>query len=99
MKIDDLEDTLSKLEDQDWISQYEKPNFEYGILSLESGREDVQSPHKSDEVYYIIEGDGYLRVVDEDIEIKKGRSIFVPANTVHKFHSNKERILAFYCLN
>jgi len=33
-----------------------------GVLFLRPGEKDTQEPHESDEIYYIIAGDGFLRI-------------------------------------
>ena len=33
-----------------------------GVLVLQPGDEDTQEPHQSDEVYFIISGDGFLKI-------------------------------------
>lgn len=53
-----------------------------GILS--AGRKAIPHYHKvSDEVYYIISGEGKARVNDIEYRIKKGSVIYVPKNMVH----------------
>ncbi|WP_316504699.1 cupin domain-containing protein [Nitrosopumilus sp.] len=37
-----------------------------GILLLRPGEEDTQEPHDVDEVYYVISGDGFLKIKDKD---------------------------------
>ena len=39
-----------------------------GILSLNPGEEDTQLPHDSDEIYYILEGNGYLKINKKKIQ-------------------------------
>ena len=85
--------------DQYWSSFIEKDNFEVGCLRLAPGQKDTQSPHKSDEIYFIISGDGFINIKNQDYVIRKNQSYYVPKNTNHHFHGNKEEILAFYVLN
>ena len=82
-----------------WSSFIEKENFEAGTLRLAPGEKDIQSPHKSDEIYFIISGNGYMNIDGKDFEIKKNHSYFVPKKTPHHIHSHTEEILAFYVLN
>ena len=51
-----------------------------GILSLEPGEEDTQEPHESDEIYYIIKGNGSLHINKNDYSVKPGKAFFVPKN-------------------
>ena len=56
-----------------------------GILSLEPGEEDTQTPHESDEIYYIIKGDGFLKVNKKDYLVSEGKVFFVAKDTEHYF--------------
>jgi mannose-6-phosphate isomerase-like protein (cupin superfamily) len=86
----DIEETIEKLRNSEkyWFSHIERENFE-----------DTQSPHKSDEIYLILSGNGYLNIDGVDRVIQKNHSYFVPKNTQHYFHSNTEEIISFYVLN
>ena len=44
-----------------------------GVLVLQPGEEDTQEPHESDEVYYVISGDGFLRIKDKDYKVSKDK--------------------------
>lgn len=58
-----------------------------GLYVLQPGEPDRQSPHKEDEIYYIVGGRGVIRVGDEDRPVTPGTAIFVPAGVEHNFHS------------
>ncbi len=74
-------------------------SFEAGILRLLPGQEDVQSPHSADELYFVIEGDGFIKMQQKDYRIEKGSCIFVPSNTKHYFHGNEKELLVLYVFN
>ncbi|MCE7736765.1 MAG: cupin domain-containing protein [Candidatus Heimdallarchaeota archaeon] len=99
--VHNIEKSIEELRhsDQYWSSFIEKESFEAGSLRLGPGEKDNQSPHKSDEIYLIIAGDGYINIDGKDFEIKKNHSYFVPKTTPHYFHGNNKEILAFYVLN
>ena len=67
-----------------------------GILSLEPGGDDTQEPHDSDEMYYILEGDGFLKIKNKNYSLKKGKAFFVPKNTEHYFFGNKKKLSVLY---
>ena len=73
-----------------------KETLAAGILILKPGEEDTQLPHESDEMYYILEGDGFLKIKNKDYSIKKGKAFFVPKNTEHFFFGNKKKLTVLY---
>ncbi|MGA8081406.1 MAG: cupin domain-containing protein [Candidatus Nitrosopolaris sp.] len=48
-----------------------------GIIRLHARENDTQEPHSVDEVYYVIEGNGFIRLNGKDHEIRQGTYIFV----------------------
>ena len=46
---------------------------------------DLQSPHKQDELYVVIEGSGFFVNGDDRHAFQKGDVLFVPAGVVHRF--------------
>ncbi len=61
-----------------------------GVYALAAGSTDPQQPHTEDEIYYVLEGRGRIRVGDDDLDVKPGSVIFVAAGQDHKFHSITE---------
>ncbi len=93
----DIQTIMKRMKHDDWYDTFLcKDNMSVGVLRLRPGENDPQDPHLNDEIYYIINGNGYLRVNDKDIEVKEGRVIFVPARIKHNFHSNNKEIIALY---
>lgn len=81
----------------DWCCTFlQKGSMDVGVLRLKPGEDDPQSPHLNDEVYYIIEGDGFIRVEGKDIPVREGSVVFVPAKARHKFHGNTRELVALY---
>ncbi|HYG00569.1 MAG TPA: cupin domain-containing protein [Candidatus Saccharimonadales bacterium] len=74
-------------------------SFEAGILRLLPGQEDVQSPHSADELYFVIEGEGFIKILQNDHKIEKGSCIYVPSNTKHHFHGNGTELVVLYVFN
>ena len=54
----------------------DKDTLAAGVLVLKPGEEDTQLPHESDEMYYILEGDGFLKIKNKNYKLKKRKSIF-----------------------
>lgn len=74
------------------------PTLSVGLYSLPAGGVDPQQPHTEDEVYYVVEGRGYIRVETEDRAVESGTVVFVAANIEHRFYSISEdlKILVFF---
>ena len=67
-----------------------------GVLVLQPGEEDTQTPHESDEVYYVISGDGFLRIRDKDYKVSKDKLFFVAKDVEHYFHGNTKELKVLY---
>ncbi|MDQ6917729.1 MAG: cupin domain-containing protein [Candidatus Dormibacteraeota bacterium] len=69
-----------------------------GLAVWPKGVTDRQQPHAEDEVYYVIEGAGRIRVGDEDHAVKSGSLVFVAAGVEHRFHAIEAdlRVLVFW---
>jgi len=71
-------------------------NLAAGVLRLEPGEEDTQSHHESDEIYYIMRGDGLLNIAGKDYPISEAKVYFIGKNIEHKFHGNKKELVVLY---
>ena len=67
----------------------DKNTLAAGILVLKPGEEDTQLPHNSDEMYYVVEGDGFLKIRKKNYALKNGKAFFVPKDVEHFFFGNK----------
>ncbi|MGY5148528.1 MAG: cupin domain-containing protein [Candidatus Nitrosopumilus sp. bin_68KS] len=67
-----------------------------GILVLQPDEEDTQEPHKTDEVYYVISGDGFLKIKDKDYPVSKDKLFFVGKDAKHFFHGNSKELKVLY---
>lgn len=73
-----------------------KNSLAAGVLVLQSGEEDIQVPHDNDEVYYIISGDGFLKIKDKNYKVSKDKLFFVAKDVEHYFHGNKKELKVLY---
>jgi len=73
-----------------------KDSLAAGILVLKPGEEDIQTPHDSDEVYYVISGNGYLKIKDKDYKVSKDKLFFVAKDVEHFFHGNTKELKVLY---
>ena len=99
MKIDfDTNEYLKKIEKSDtyFHTFINKENLAAGVLRLEPGEEDTQEPHESDEIYYIVKGDGFLLVDKKEYPVSEGMAYYVAKNILHKFHGNKKELVVMY---
>ena len=98
-RIYELGKILSGLEDSKedyYVDFLNTKSFEAGIIRLRKDQEDTQSTHSVDEIYYVIEGEGFIRIDGKDYEARKGIVVSVTANTEHRFHGNKGDLIVLY---
>ncbi len=73
-----------------------KNSLATGILILQSGEEDTQTPHDNDEVYFIISGNGFLKINNKDYKVSKNKLFFVEKNMKHFFYGNTKELRVLY---
>lgn len=97
-KIFELESLVKELSNNDayFLEFLNSKSIISGIIRLRPGENDDQEPHPLDELYYIIDGDGYIEINQENHPIKKGDIIFIPATVKHKFLKNKNILTVLY---
>lgn len=97
-KILELQDLLSRLQKEGgyFLDFLKIRNLEAGIILLHPDENDTQGPHPSDELYYIINGSGWMDLGKTKRAVKEGSIIFVPAGMRHKFYGNKEDLVILY---
>jgi len=67
-----------------------------GVLVLQPDEEDTQTPHSSDEVYYVIEGNGFLKIKNKNYKVSKDKLFFVAKDVEHYFHGNTKELKVLY---
>jgi len=94
----DLDSYLEKLKNNNsyFHTFINKASLAAGILVLKPGEEDTQSPHDSDEVYYVISGNGFLKIKDKDYKVSKDKLFFVAKDVEHCFHGNTKELKVLY---
>jgi mannose-6-phosphate isomerase-like protein (cupin superfamily) len=99
-KVFELNKLLSELDGQGgyFIDFINTKGIQAGIILLHPGENDSQERHSVDEVYYVIEGSGFIKLNGKDHQICHGTCIFVPANADHRFYGNKQDLVIFYVL-
>ena len=99
MKLEfDLSNSLEKIKNSNsyFHTFINKDSLAAGVLVLQPGEEDTQEPHDSDEVYYVIAGDGFLKIKGKDYKVSKGKLFFVAKDVKHYFHGNKKELKVLY---
>jgi mannose-6-phosphate isomerase-like protein (cupin superfamily) len=97
-KVFQLSDLMSRLEGEGgyFLDFLKIRGMEAGIIVLHPDVEDTQEPHSADELYYVIEGSGFMELGKSRRPVKKGSIIFVPAKMHHRFYGNKEDLIILY---
>jgi mannose-6-phosphate isomerase-like protein (cupin superfamily) len=74
------------------------PRMSAGLYVLPAGGTDPQSPHKEDELYYVVSGRARMKVGFEDQAVTQGNVIFVAAGVEHRFYDIREEltVLVFF---
>jgi quercetin dioxygenase-like cupin family protein len=69
-----------------------------GLYVLAAGSVDQQSPHREDELYYVVRGKGRMRADSEDYGVGPGSLIFIAAEVEHRFYDIEEEltVLVFF---
>ena len=99
MKLEyDLDTYLEKIKNNNSYFQtfINKDSLAAGVLVLKPGEEDTQTPHDSDEVYYVISGNGFLKIKDKDYKVSKDKLFFVAKDVEHFFHGNTKELKVLY---
>ena len=99
MKLEyDLDTYLEKIKNNNSYFQtfINKDSLAAGVLVLKPGEEDTQTPHDSDEVYYVISGNGFLKIKDKDYKVSKDKLFFVAKDMEHYFHGNTKELKVLY---
>ncbi len=99
MKLEyDLDTYLEKIKKNNFYFQtfINKDSLAAGVLVLKPGEEDIQTPHDSDEVYYIISGNGFLKIKDKNYKVSKDKLFFVAKDVEHCFYGNTKELKVLY---
>ena len=99
MKLEyDLDTCLEKIKNSNsyFHTFINKESLAAGILVLKPGEEDTQTPHDSDEVYFVLSGNGFLKIKDKDYKVSKDKLFFVAKDVEHFFHGNTKELKVLY---
>ncbi|HYT87265.1 MAG TPA: cupin domain-containing protein [Gemmataceae bacterium] len=77
-----------------WLEFLRAASLSMGVYHLKAGADDPQRPHTEDEVYYIVAGQGKLRVGGQVQDVRPGTILFVERLTEHRFCEITEDLTA-----
>ncbi len=94
----DVNEYIEKIKNSDnyFHTFINNENLAAGVLVLQPGEEDTQEPHESDEVYFILKGNGFLKINDNDYPISENKMYYVGKQIHHFFHGNSKELIALY---
>ncbi len=99
MKLDfDTIDYVDKIRKNDnyFHTFINKQTLAAGVLVLQPEEEDTQTPHDFDEVYYVVKGDGFLKINKKDYPVSEGKAFFVQKDIEHCFFGNTKELVVLY---
>lgn len=77
-----------------YTEMFRGPELSVGVYSIPAGSFDPQTPHTEDELYYIREGYGVLRVGSKVHQVGPGMMVHVPSHVPHRFTDIRQSIVA-----
>jgi len=93
-----LEKVIARLDatNEYFLNVFKSKALEVGILRLRRGETDTQEPHSIDEVYFVIEGTGYIKIEEKMKRVDPADFIYVPANVHHRFVAGNKDLIVLY---
>ena len=91
-KIGDIQ-KLRKPSGKRYLEFLRVPAMSAGLYVLPAGGNDPQSPHKEDEMYYVVRGRARMKAGSEDQAVTEGSVIFVAAAVEHRFYDITEELV------
>jgi mannose-6-phosphate isomerase-like protein (cupin superfamily) len=89
--FDAIRDRRSRAGEQ-YLEFFRIPTMSAGFYALPTGGTDPQTPHREDEIYYVIRGRATLSIAGRDHPVGAGATIFVAKGVDHRFHSVTESL-------
>jgi mannose-6-phosphate isomerase-like protein (cupin superfamily) len=88
----------SRKQGDDYFEFLRVPAMSLGIYRLAAGSQDLQSPHKQDEIYFVQEGHAQIEVEGITQSVRPGSIVYVPALAQHHFKEITEdlELLVFF---
>jgi mannose-6-phosphate isomerase-like protein (cupin superfamily) len=99
-KIFDLDTFLSNFpKSKYFLDILNTHSMEVGIINLKKNQKDTQQPHESDEIYYVIGGNGKITIEENEHYVKPGSIIYIQKNVSHHFQTvGESELIVLYVL-
>jgi mannose-6-phosphate isomerase-like protein (cupin superfamily) len=93
-----LDKVIADLDGTDsyFLNIFNNKGVDLGVLRLRKGEADTQLPHAVNEVYFVVEGNGFIDIEGKVKPIKSADFIFVSANTQHRFIVDNLDLVVIY---
>lgn len=89
-----ISDQLAHVSDERRYHEFLRvPAMSAGLYVLQVDAPDGQSPHKEDEIYYVIRGQAKMKLGREELDLRAGDVIFVEKNLEHRFFDIVEELV------
>lgn len=73
-------------------------NYSLAQFTIEQGKKSKKHQLRSSEIYYILEGQGILRVGEDSFQVTKDDSVYVPPRAVQWIENTGKSELRFLCI-
>ena len=83
-EIDELEKKQAE-ENRPYMEFLKRRGMSAGLYTLPAGGQDHQHPHAADEMYFVLRGQGKLRVGDQEHPVRPGSVVSVDHGEEHQF--------------
>jgi mannose-6-phosphate isomerase-like protein (cupin superfamily) len=93
-EIAHLDRVLEAARDSDdpWHEFLRAGMFSAGIYRLAAGETDAQTPHREDEIYYVLSGRAELEIAGDPHRVEAGSVVFVAKDVEHRFVNIAEEL-------
>jgi mannose-6-phosphate isomerase-like protein (cupin superfamily) len=88
-----IADLLERIGDKRYHEFLRISAMSAGIYALQPGVTDNQTPHKEDEIYYVVRGKAKMRTGREERDVREADVIFVESGLEHRFFDIAEELV------
>lgn len=74
------------------------PNFIMRLFEIIPGGHSMYHKHPWEHEIFIVDGDGKVKIGEEEYKVNQGTAIFIPPNIMHTIINDSNGTLRFLCL-